>query len=195
MEWPGANKIPSYEVSRRLKPSCSSHNKGETGTHSLRGHLLRKSGEGSPVIYVAPVERQGIGWALLEVPQPRLGREVALVVLGCAGPGWIRALDPLGWRWPREELPAAGRAAGAALSLRFGTRLVPKLSFICLTGQRKRLFTPSPCPTVTATGSACQQTFCGARTSFGLCFGDWQRKGLCTNPALDLIAWWGWVQD
>lgn len=145
------------------------------------------------MIYAAPVERQGTGQALLEVPQPGLGGEVALVMLGCAGPGWDQALDPLNWRQPREQ-PVAPQPE-QPLSLHFGTWLVPELSFICQAGQIKRLFALSPCPTVTATCSACHRTLCGARMSFGLCFGDRQRKAVCTNPVLDLTAQWGWVQD
>lgn len=89
---------------------------------------------GSLVIYAALVERRGTGWALSEVPQPMLAGRVALVMLGCAGPGWH-----LGWRWPGEEPTALQRCWGflqwEELSLCFRAQLMPELSFIGLAGQ------------------------------------------------------------
>ena len=60
------------------------------------------------MIYTTLVGRQGTGWALSEVLLPGLGREAALVMLGCAGPGWDVASDPLSHWWPTEE-PAGPR--------------------------------------------------------------------------------------
>lgn len=139
---------------RRLKPSGSSHNKGKTGTYSSQGHLPRQSREGNPVIYAAPVERRGTGWALF-------GGSAAWA-------GWRGEFRDAGicWTWlgldlgSAESAVAEGRASGPAA--------VPGLPaagscFPCASGlswylsqtlpawqgkKKKRLFALSPCPVV-----------------------------------------------
>lgn len=137
---------------------------GETRTHSSRVHLLRKSREGSLVIYAALVQRQGTAG-----PCQRCGHRGGFGDVGSAGPGWDWALLNL-W-WPRDK-PMARGGAGASCRRRGGQssccpqgqHTIPFWdSHPRLAGQRKRLFAPSPCPTAAATGSACQQTLCGAR--------------------------------
>lgn len=128
------------------------------------------------------LESQGIGWALSEAGW-RGGFGDASMCQTWLAPGLVAARGRC-WGFLQQEVQPE-------LSLCSRTRVMPKLSFIGLAEQIKRLFCPQALPFRLQQAQSVKAL--QSKGDFGLCFGDGRRKSVSTNPAQDPTVQRGWV--